>query len=444
MLATAGAPVILGVALVTGVVALLALPLVGWRRWLFTGITVLACLPSVRLWWGAPSNPVEIQSISPAYVAVTALDLVLLAGVVFLPAGPSVHRSVWRALPLVLYLLAGLVAWPLSQTVASGIQHAVTCLAAFILGIRLSDFVRTGDEDAVWGARVLAAVSVVVLLIPSAIQVGLGQGVDGYGDRTGGVFGHPSTLGKDAVVLTAVALPLLSSPRREVRRPAMWAVAASVVATLPTLSRANIAALALMLGVWVLLNARERGTRRLVTGGIVIGILSIPFVFDLIDRFIRDPAGNERPLLLEAFFRQFPTFWLSGLGPNNYTTEMQHREQVVAALGYPVHNAGLLILGEIGLAGVCALLPLLIPIVAASLKALSPHLDGDRRMHARALLVLIVGLVTVGWTGWGIARAPTAQLVCFFVATQYAIVARQVAANSKRGQKVYWSTTQAE
>lgn len=408
----------LAVAAGVSVATLALVQVLGWRRVLF-GSTVLFCsIPSVKVWTNAPLFPLEVQSVASPYVGVTALTLVLILGLIFIPDGPSLGKVSWRLMPLLTYLLAGWLFWPQTQIVASGVLHILTCCAAFLLGYRLADYLDPSTGRARLGAAMLFGITIGFLVIPSAYQYINGIGVDGYGLRTGAVYGHPSTVGKVATVFIAVCLPLLTSKDRKTSNLGLLTIAGAILATLPSLSRANLVAIALVLVGWIALSLRERGTRTVIAGVTLGTIAALPFIRALIDRFLVDPTGHERPLLLEAAWRQLPEFWQVGTGPNNYTTVMSQVEGITASTGLPVHNALLLVLSEIGVIGILVLLPMLIPILTTAISGLLPS-EGKAVLHKRSLLLLLIGVLFIGWTGWGILRAPTAQLVCFLVAAEY-------------------------
>jgi hypothetical protein len=281
------------------------------------------------------------------------------------------------------------------------------CLA-WLAGVALaSEFDgRSGSTFAGWILLIVGA----ILALPSWYQWVAGIGVEGFGDRTGGIFAHPSTVGKVALVVIALALPLTRADDRRVTRLATLAALMSASASVPTLSRANILGVVLIFAVWFVVRMDMKKARQmLVVGGIGV-IIAAPLMGQFLQRFALDPEGSDRPELLAAGLRNLAISPLTGIGPNTYVPTIAPLEPIVAITGFPVHNVFLLAFTEIGLVGLAVFVPMAVAVLAVALPW--ARVPGSVH-HANALFAMAVALAFVGLTGWGLLRAPMPELIAF-------------------------------
>ncbi|MCR6711864.1 MAG: hypothetical protein NVV57_03825 [Demequina sp.] len=398
-------------ALALAAAATLCLILLAWPRLGNERVAFLASLASLTvapvplLTLSAPAKEYVVGTAAPE-VTVYSYTLVLIAVSIWGLATGRAHQAQLVTLPVAYLLLASVFLWPTSTFVLSGVVSLLLACLAWIVGVTVAP-IMSGESTARFTATALAGVAV-VLAVPTWIQWLSGAGTDGFGDRTAGVFAHPSTVGKVAVVVIALLLPFTRYRARKVSATALIGVLIGASAAIPSLSRANIIGIALMLALWFAMGLDARRLRQLVLVTIAVAIAAGPFVREFLRRFQVDPDGSDRPELLAAGLRQLHSIWLVGLGPNNYVPTIGPLEPIVASTGFPVHNAFILLLSEIGLLGILTLLPLTIAIARAA----CPRARGIKSVeHSRALLVMLLALCFIAWTGWGLLRAPMPQLI---------------------------------
>jgi hypothetical protein len=394
-----------------------AIPLLGWRRVLVAGTLLTLTLAPVPLIGLGDTSVEYVVGLAPPYPTITATTVALAVGGLW-ALSQGVPNIAWIPLvPIVAStaICASLV-WPHTQMVTSGVIHIVSACVAWYVGVAMSRFGRIGQADSQFTARVAVGITL-ALSLPSWIQWINGVGIDGYGERTGGIFSVPSTAGKIATLLVCLLLPLTKSKDRKTMRSATVAIVIAVSATLPSLSRANIVAIALVLLGWFIMNIRRVRISRVVGAAIIFGALAAPFIHAVLDRFTSDPDGGDRPELMAAALRHIPDHLFTGVGANNYVAAIRDLEPIVARTGYPVHNIFVLFFAEVGLVGALSFLPLL---ALALLPTLGRLRATENALYAKAFLLLMGAVSFIGWTGWAVLRAPTGELVAFLAGMLWA------------------------
>ncbi|WP_431816629.1 O-antigen ligase family protein [Gordonia jacobaea] len=387
---------------------------IGIRDCLLFMFILSVTVAPVQIFKLAPDVPSYIVGIAYPVPAISTFTITIAASVLYLLV-TGTPRSWLLAVPAYCALGIGFLAfWDTNYQVQSGVLHAFLAISAWIVGCGFASRFRIDQSEfACW---LLLLVSM-VLAVPSWAQWFAGTGADDYGDRAGGLFAHPATTGKIAVVVLCLALPMTRSLSTRISRLSVITVATAALAVLPTLSRANVLAVLLVLGGWWLMNAKAARMRVLVTGAIGASVVAYVFAPLLLSRFQRDPGGGDRPELYAAAMRQLPNIWPIGTGPNFYVPMVSPREPIVAATGYPVHNAVVLFLAETGLLGL---------IGVAALAACCGWAIIDRniyrsqgRVYQQGLLLMLASVLFISWTGWGTLRQPVLEFVVFGVAVCY-------------------------
>lgn len=387
-------------------VGVTVVPIWGVRRAICAALLVSLTVAPARLWGGGSPDEQYLVGISyPAPAVATFTVLVPLAAIVAL-GRPEARRQLLLVTPFLLYVAAGLGGlWEGSGPLLSGAAQVGLIAVAWVAGTGLAGVMRSQ-----FGVR-LVVVVVAVLAASVLLQVVQGSGAEDYGSRASGLFGHPATVGKLALPLTAMLLPQTESDEPRTRRLAYLGVVLCVAMTMPTQSRANIAGILLLVLGWVAINRTKGGRGRRYAIALVVAIAAAPYVPVVVTRFVRDPEGGDRPELLAAGLREFASAPWTGLGPNNFVPTAQAREVIVAVTGYPVHNAFVLALAELGLVG-CVLA--LVPLFAGLVKAVGAmRLRAGHVAEARALVLLALAVALVSWSGWGTLRYPVAELIAF-------------------------------
>lgn len=343
--------------------------------------------------------------------SVTTYGILVAGATAVLLLEGKLQRLSLAVLPAVLYLLVGVVAlWPRTPELVSGAVHLLTVAGCWVVGVAVGRVLGRSDPRT---GRALAYVLVAVTGLLAA-SVAFQVLVEGSAVvRASGIFGHPATLGKIAVITTGLLLPLSLSPDRSTRRAGVWALALGFAMTAPTLSRANILGLLVVVVVWAVLQPGVRHRNRRVLLTVLAGAAFVPVLSRLLARFQTDSAGGDRPELLAAGLRQLAADPWIGTGPNRFVTEVSGHEWIVAQTGYPVHNTFVLAAAELGVAG--ALLMLLPVLVALRLAVPALRTRGTRGDVARGTFAMLAGIASVGLTGWAVLQQPIAELLFLVV-----------------------------
>jgi O-antigen ligase len=371
------------------------------------GTLTVGGLTLFRFGGDATDQTVGIASAVPGVT--TYGSVLLIAGLALLLQGKWRAEALWL-LPLGVFVVFGMLAlWPHTPAAVSGALHVVTVVCAWAVGAHLGRSMRPDGATAAVCARVMLAVTL-FLAVAVAYQLLTGTA---DGGRASGIFTHPSVVGKMAVILTGVLLPLSQSTVNSTRKQATLSIALCLAMTAPTLSRANIVALAIVMSVWAVLLPGARNLRRKVVLLVVFIAALVPVSARLFERFASDTAGGDRPELLAAGIRQIVDNPLAGTGPNQFVQVVRLQEWIVAVTGYPVHNSFLLVAAELGAVGALLLLVPLARLLLASFRRCREAGPGGD--FARGAIAMLLGVTFVGMTGWGLLQQPVTELL-FLVA----------------------------
>jgi hypothetical protein len=366
-------------------------------------------------------------------VTIATYHIALLGGFLALPRLTLRSISPWFLLFLLSLLVLILARGLIGPHIWSGfLQWGTVVLAWGVGGAIATSSVREGKPT----QRLIAiAVGVIVGWHATAVALQLMglravSSIDA-GDlditRASGIAGHSGNLGKIMFILIMIVLPVTRSADKVARR---WAIVSVVVAALLTglsFSRANTAAVVILLLVWLLLGPGMTIAKRFLIPAVGL-VAALPILDVLILRNQYDPDGGSRPQLMETAWHQIgESLWL-GVGPNNYLSVVG-RYDALAAGGLPVHSAFVLALAELGLISAILVALPLIGAVFVSLRRLGSR-DGPAT-YAIVLLGSVPGIVVIGSTGWGLLREQ--YLVLLFFALGY-LVAAQRKANVPNGR----------
>ncbi|WP_241549101.1 O-antigen ligase family protein [Gordonia alkanivorans] len=358
--------------------------------------------------YGGGGSYNEIAPSSP--VLITSIVAVLICLVAILVSNRSLHASL-VIIPLGLYLLAGYIfIWPGDSVRASGVfLLACACLAWFV-GANLFEWCFSVPR-----AWLITNLLLLLVVATQTIVCGFqymefssGGGAAAVADgvasdltgRTSGTFAHPGTLGKLLFVIVSVSVVALESVETAVRRVALATILCSFVCVVLTQSRANIAALGVMVCIFLILSRsperiRNREKRVAWVFLVIAGLVGVSVISA---RFAADPNGGERSHFLQVGLDQFWRAPAFGVGPNSYILEAGAYDRLTAE-GWPVHNTILLIACELGVVGLISFaLPFLASIARAIPRLRERSLSGS---YARVAIASVPGLVIVLGSGWG-------------------------------------------
>lgn len=393
------------VLLVVAAVAVLCLVLtLGRFRFAVASLFVALTFLPVRL-LGFGDVPLGwTVGVSSAVPALTTYNVLLLGFALVLLVERKIPRPARYAAPVLVFCAFGaLVLWPATPNVTSGLLHVLACACAWAVGLHLGDRLDVDGPSGRFLALVLLVVACVLGLTVAAQLASGGGGVE----RATGLFAHPATIGKLGVILLGLLLPLTRSTAARTRAMSYAAVVLFFAMTAPTLSRANILAMVVVILAWALLLPAARNLGKKIVLPLATVAVFVPVLDNLLTRFEVDSEGGDRPELLEAGYRQIAAQPWAGTGPNNYVTAVGSQEPIVALTGYPVHNTFLLSAAELGvLGGVLFFLPLLYGLGVALRRLRTPGTVGD---FSRGAIVLTLGITVVGLTGWAVVQQPVAE-----------------------------------
>jgi len=354
---------------------------------------------------------VDIAGQDPA-LTITGIVIVVLLFAPTRESGTTITSGWLVILPCLAWLAASyLMWWEQTPFVRAGILTFSLALLAWILGRRVSDATLIDVDHARIVAKGMAAVFIMQLCVT------IFQAITTAGDldRMTGTFTHPAWLGKYAVLAMAILLPLTLREDRVTTRWSVVGLAAAFMATGFTLSRANLIALFGALIAWSVFHPsrRDSGLSRRLAMPLLVGLLSIPFISPLVERFELDPEGGDRQELWDAGIAVINrTFWV-GTGPNNYVLVGMRTEPFIDYSRNPIHNFFMLGLAELGIVGVVLFVWPLLYTTIQSLRAWNSEFSlsaGTRAFAATGL-----GLVFISLTGWGLLQNSTLTAM-FFVA----------------------------
>lgn len=413
-------------------VASMCLVLTGMRNTILIIVVFSMTVAPMQILNLQQSKPVYVVDISNPVVSIATYTLTLIISALYICGKLDYRNSLWwLTLPSITVLIVGcLLVWGTSGPVISGTLHAVLVCLAWIVGVGYAkDF--SIDSTNVVPAMTLLCVSM-ILAIPSWMQWIGGQGAEGYGDRTGGIFSHPSTTGKVATVVLCLSLPFMRSASSRIASLGTASVWIAASAAIPSLSRANIIAIAIVIVGWYMMNGKLIKPITIASFALIGTIFYYVFFDEFVQRFLGDPEGGERPEMMAAALRQLPELLPGGTGPNNYVNVVSELEPIVSITGYPVHNILVLYLAEFGVLGLAAIA---LPLISCLRVAVSVGAARRRfKPYSDALFLLMVSVSFIGWTGWGILRQPLPELIVFSAAIlcQNAYSARSSGTNARQ------------
>ncbi|MFC8922592.1 O-antigen ligase family protein [Cellulosimicrobium sp. NPDC057127] len=415
---------VLCLAVVLAVAALLGCLSWGWRN-----VVLLAFVLSVAVFpRRLLGDPVAYAGVAPGAPQLSTFGLVLVVGSLVAVLARSARGGL-AVLPVLVWTgVASVTVWTPSPVLVSGLLHVALMALAWVLGTSLSGARASSSKDQLFYARVVAGAVLVQLGTVLLQLAGLDlnpmrpQTAAIMEWRLNGTMDHPNTLGKVLLLLLAMALPGTVSVQRAVRRTSSVAVLACFPPLLLSGGRANITAAVMTVLVWVVVQRREsvlRGMRAyLLIGGALLGGT---FAGRVVERFREDPDGGSRAALTDRALEVIPQNLLLGVGPNSWVDVVGRFDPLTAA-GLPVHNAVLLVVGELGVVGAVLLLA---PAGATVLLAFRRRRDGGQAgAAATAVVAALPGLLLVMLTGWGMVAGNVAMLWMFFLGGSTAAMTR--------------------
>ncbi|GAB3753266.1 hypothetical protein GCM10027591_01660 [Zhihengliuella somnathii] len=334
------------------------------------GAVLLACVTAFVL---------ERKRLSVPRVYYLFLILVL-AGVVFIWHGGLLE---WAG---VVSLVGGVLAWGVGRALGREIFQKTTAARYFLMGLTVVLLLQLG----------VAMFQVVGTELPSWLT-GTDRSLEESLGRVSGTVGHPANLAKLAFISAVFTLPFTLASSKRIRRWAWLVLLLGVVVSGLTISRANIAAHFLLIGLWVVtLPGPARFVTRIFSAA-ALACAAALFIPPMLARFEVDEVGGLRPILLEAAWRQLSeNLWL-GTGPNAYISVVGAFDAATAS-GLPVHNAFLLYTAELGLVLAVLFYWPVLRLFVGSLRRM--HNNATVLAAGKALALALPGYLMITLTGW--------------------------------------------
>ncbi|WP_144376949.1 MULTISPECIES: O-antigen ligase family protein [Rhodococcus] len=380
---------------------------------------------------GAPTSHVGITSSVPS-VWIYSLVLVAVALVSF-AAARKIIPAPW--VPAILFVTLGAAfVWPASPAVISGSLHYLWAgLAAGMGGLFAGRLLRGYAELAwvIFGVAVVEAAFSVFQMFGTATALTQLFAVNEVTSETtagriSGTTDHPGTLGKLVFLLIMVALPLLGAERRDIRRLGAASLGLFAIPLVFSEGRANFVAALTLLLAWPIVSAVTKaksnfGPKKAVVA-FFAGLVAISSLGIYLARFSADPMGGPREHLMEVALKQIELRPWIGTGPNLYIPVVGAYDPLTAN-GWPVHNAVILAVAELGLiGGFLVFVPFLIVTGKAfKLRAASGY-SGE---YARVWLSAIPGFAVIAFTGWGLLGGSTFVLFSFVTGFFWVVLSRE-------------------
>lgn len=388
----------------------------GWRNGLIS--TLILALGGFSFSLISSVDPAVVHyGIAPSAPSLSLYSVLLIALLLAGAQPRSAARSAIYALCFGGLMTVGLaISWQATPEQVSGCITLVVTLLAVAAGRKVSEIAST-DERLV-RAILAACVTVVFAHTLASVSQSLGftivfndvklanDSIVSFG-RMVGLYNHPSLLGKTVLLLFAFLLPLTAHRDKSVRRLAMITIISGCVGTALTVSRTNIIAIAVALGLWFLFSRYGVSASQRILIAILFAVAAVAVVGSLEQRFQVDSEGGDRPELLATGLKVLAENWLAGIGPNSYSSTVGSYDYL-ASIGYPVHNSFIHMAVEVGVFfAVAFFAPFFLSVMWAISHARERHARGVR---ATVLLVLLPGIALMLWTGWGIIAEPTIAL----------------------------------
>lgn len=387
---------IIAIATVAGVAVLLLLLRLGLLRGVLALLLISTALIPLRLFGGEESAfHVGISAATPEVRTFTLAVLISFVAVMITGKLPSI----WLYLPLLLWLLLNwILVWPQSDLRLSGLLQYVVGVAAWGVAVTVGKCRNDAPTHRVIVYLVFAVVfanTMVAVAQFVGVPINVLSSADSsiLGSRVNGLSNHPNNLGKTLLLLSILVIPFTESGDRRVARLATASIAMSFLPLALAQGRTNLAAIAALVLIWVLLSPRLRISRKIgvLMGLSVAGLLASGVV---IARFEEDPEGGVRGTIIEYAYAMIARYPWSGTGPNAYS----FANSPLTGSYIPVHNSFLLSAAEIGVPG--ALL-LLLPILVVVTVAWNRRRAATVGSYARAIVAGSLPIALVAYTGWG-------------------------------------------
>lgn len=362
------------------------------------------------LWAAGELDPDHLGIASSAFGITSYMAAILLVTVAILGRGHRLSLPVSHVIFMAVLVGATIFLWEGTSQQWAGVAHFGTAVLAFALGKYLGRYLHNDSSDSYFWAVSLTG----VLAIQTTVSILQRAGVDFLlspiiaepnVDRVTGTLGNTANLGKVVFLILLVLLPMTHSSLLRTRNTAMVGVALALLLGGMSVSRANMIAIASLLGLWIIFGPIKRIVRvRFVIASLLVAGY-VMFSERFVARFEEDPAGTLRPQLMSAALEVLPSAIWTGIGPNSYVDP--------AGLGHPVHNAIALLVIELGIpTSILFLLPIIV-LWRGSLKRSSTDLEAA--LYSRAVLLSVPGICVILWTGWGMMSSfllPGWLLIC--------------------------------
>ncbi|WP_185736249.1 O-antigen ligase [Nocardioides sp. LS1] len=216
-----------------------------------------------------------------------------------------------------------------------------------------------------------------------------------------GFYNHPSTLGKTTFLLLFFLLPLTMSRSRVARGSAQIGIVLGFIASFLTVSRANVAASACAVLIWILINRKAVSNGARIATAVAVGAATfgnLGAISALETRNQADPTGGPRDQLLSIGLHQIADTPWFGVGANYYS-EFVGRYDPYAATGFPVHNTFLLGVAELGIPlAVVFFSPVLLTVMIGWQRW---QRNGFLDARTAAMVATVPGTLLITLTGWG-------------------------------------------
>ncbi|WP_207345852.1 O-antigen ligase family protein [Arthrobacter sp. E3] len=399
-------------------ILLLAIAVIVFQSGVFKGALFIL----IMVLFMAPFGLTQVSSTSHVGVAQgqPQLTLPLLLAVIF--AGIFIVRQRKNtgvrliAIPIIYLILAWVLIWQHSATVNAGFIHYLGGGVVWFVGYTIAKY---RQADVTWDRHISVAIFAVLLLefvVVSAQMMGLSVGVFGEAQvagnimRPGGTFGHPGNLGKALLLILPFVFQFVRSADVLARRVSKCSLSLVILMTALTFGRANMIGVVIAVLLWIVLNKNKNGLDAKFKSIFLLILICLPFFSIYLLRFEDDPTGGERPeLQSEALMQISQNLW-GGTGPNNYV-EVVGRWASSTSAGFPVHNAFLLLVAEMGVIGALSFLFPFVVVVILSLRSLSSS-RATVESPMIYFVAIIPGIIIAAASGWGLLSGNVYLLAC--------------------------------
>lgn len=377
------------------------------HKWGFARCAMAVLLVSVCVFPRNITSELTLRHIGIAAAAPRMTTYILAVGllaicVLFRPR-PSAALGAW--IGFIVFLAVGAsYTWSGGSAQDSGIIQLLLAPFAWAIGVNLAhDF-----DNAKYQFLVRAVAFIVFLQLAICFLQLLGVQIFAMeatqeailGSRTNGTLGHPNDLGKVMFLLLAILLPCGRGLSRIDANLWRSGIACIFIILAMTGGRAVSAAALCALILWILLSpgTTQKKGRKVVAVGVALSVSAF-LAGALLARFDEDPQGGARSTLSDVAWAQILSDPWRGVGPNSYVSAVGSYDALTAS-GVPVHNAFLLALAELGIAGTFLLI---LPFLVGAIVALQRFRHAGQGGEAsRVYLASLPGLYLITTTGWGI------------------------------------------